>query len=194
MELELRDAWECLQRCEAGYSARLDAAESAVRESSRSAQASMPLSAIAYLCPMVAINVRLPGCQCQCAKRAMQRQQTQSCESSRPRDLALCEEGGRALHRRLEHPACEQDEIARMSAAHVEALRQREQEVAATVAAAVTDADSRAAAASKAADTALSELGSAHSECRALKAALEQVPGLAYPSPCCQDRRPPVAL
>ena len=38
VELELRAAWECLQRCEASYTARLDAAEAAVRETTRSAQ------------------------------------------------------------------------------------------------------------------------------------------------------------
>ena len=37
--MELRAAWECLQRCEASYTARLDAAEAAVRETARSAQA-----------------------------------------------------------------------------------------------------------------------------------------------------------
>ena len=38
IELELRAAWKCLQRCEASYTARLDAAEAAVRETARSAQ------------------------------------------------------------------------------------------------------------------------------------------------------------
>ncbi len=38
VELELRAAWECLQRCEASYTARLDAAEAAVRETTRCAQ------------------------------------------------------------------------------------------------------------------------------------------------------------
>ena len=70
----------------------------------------------------------------------------------------------------------EQVEAARLSAAHVEALRRSEQEAAAAKAAIAAEADGRLAAANRAADVAHSELTSARDECRTLKETLEQVP------------------
>ena len=80
----------------------------------------------------------------------------------------------------MRYPAREQDEAARLSAAHAEALRQREQELAATSTAAVTEADGRAAAAIRAADTAQSDLNKARAKCQALMAAVEQVTGVGF--------------
>lgn len=56
MELELRAAWQDLARTEAAHHARLEAAEAAVRETSRSAQAR--LQSPAPLC--------VPNCTCRC--------------------------------------------------------------------------------------------------------------------------------
>ncbi len=70
----------------------------------------------------------------------------------------------------------EQDEAARLSAAHAGALRRSEQEAATAKTAFAAEADGRVAAAKHAADTALSELSSARDECQTLRATLEQVP------------------
>ena len=70
----------------------------------------------------------------------------------------------------------EQDEVARLSAAHAEALRRSEQEAATANAAVAAEVDGRVAAAKHAADAALSELSIARDECQTLRATLEQVP------------------
>lgn len=102
--------------------------------------------------------------------------------------IAICPSLNTSLHVQS-HTLCGQDEVARLSAAHAEALRHREQEVAATSTAAMAEADARAAAAVKAADTALSELGSAREECQALKTALEQVLYRSLLPTHCKDQR-----
>ncbi len=71
---------------------------------------------------------------------------------------------------------CEQDEAARLSAAHAEALSLSEQDAASARAAAAAEADGRVAAAKHAVDAMLSELSTARDECQTLLATLEQVP------------------
>ena len=70
----------------------------------------------------------------------------------------------------------EQDQVARLSAAHAEALRRCEQEAATAKAAIAAEADGRVAAANRAAGVAQGELSSARGECQTLRATLEQVP------------------
>ena len=178
MELELRAAWECLQRCEAGYAARLDAAEAAVREASCSSQVTRSgrssLNARTSLewhghswrqvqrsVTGVAVRVARTARACCRQTHTLHRlQKIPTCTASHPASTQI-----------LSEPyARQQAELARITAAHEDERRRREEELRA----AATEADNRAIASREAVDAVQGELSHVLNECRALKALLEQ--------------------